>query len=209
MKSFSSDDTRVEHGSLVICSVCLGLRGRVPLREDRVEQLCSCTPVEVRRAQPRWERDDSSRWGFDYNTYAELCRCCGLVLLPSGTKWSVWFCSTCKKQITALNRASGEYLVPIGRHSLMGGVGARGADLASPEVIERLVEQTRSLFARFDGVEGYASAAVRRNLLALGFELDHDIYLGKYLWQVRRSTLTPQDGFAHLVIQAFTPAAAA
>lgn len=50
---------------------------------------------------------------------------------------------------------------------------------------------------------------MRRNLLTLGFELDQDVYLGKYLWQVRRSTLTPQDGFAHLVIQAFTPAAAA
>ena len=78
-------------GELLICCRCLLLKGSVPGRTDGARQFCDCTPVEVRQAQPRW--------GGDFNTYAELCRCCGLVLIRSGSRWSVWFCASCKEAV--------------------------------------------------------------------------------------------------------------
>ena len=107
-------------GELLVCHSCLLLKGPVPGRTDGARQFCDCTPGEVRRAQ--------SRWGGDFNTYAELCRCCGLVLLRSGSRFSIWFCTQCLEAIKALNRSAGRSLVPIGRHSFMNGVGSeRGA----------------------------------------------------------------------------------
>lgn len=67
--------------------------------------------------------------------------------------------------------------------------------------IEALVTKSRALFEHIDGLEGYATSVVMRNRAALGFALDADIYLGKYLWGVRRSELNPHDGFAALAIK--------
>lgn len=199
MRPWKNIDPRVTPGSLVICGECHALRGRVPeggvrgdLVDDGAEQFCRCPPIEVRPAVPVW--------GGDYNTYAELCRCCGLVLLASGSRYSVWFCQTCRPLVVALNRASGRCVVPIGRHSIMNGVRIRAGQLQSPVVVEGFVNNIRSLFASIGGLEGYARGVVARNLVDLGFEPGRNVYLGKYLWTVRRSHLTPQDGFAELVV---------
>ena len=45
---------QVPAGQLLICGRCLLLKGLVPGRTDGARQLCSCTPLEVRRTQPRW-----------------------------------------------------------------------------------------------------------------------------------------------------------
>lgn len=199
MVSSKFGDPRVETGSLVICGVCHWIRGPVPGGSDGAEQLCKCTPVEARRAQPLWDRFPGGGVP-DHNTYAELCRCCGLVLLKSGSKWSIWFCESCKPLVVALNRAAGVPLFPLGRHSMMAGVGATVKQLASPDVRERFVGRARGLFKRMEGLEGLVGATVGRNLATLGFDEGADVYAGKYLWTVRRSTLTPQDGFALLVL---------
>lgn len=103
----------LDPGALVICGRCCALRGKIP-DDDGAGQRCKCTPLEVRQQEPTWHR-------YDYNTYAELCRCCGLVLLKSGNRYSVWFCEPCKEAVVALNRAAGRCLIPIGRHSIMNG----------------------------------------------------------------------------------------
>ena len=70
--------------------------------------------------------DDSAvlihKGALDFPTAAELCRCCGLELLQSGCKWSVWFCNDCKPRVLKLNQSVGAWVIPIRRHSLMHGL---------------------------------------------------------------------------------------
>jgi hypothetical protein len=181
----------VHPGALVICARCRQLKGPVPDRTDRVRQLCACTPVEVRRAEPRW--------GGDHNTYAELCRCCGLELLPSGSKWSVWFCEPCKTSVRDLNKAAGRCVIPIGRHSMMNGVAATGAQLATDDAIDAFTRRLTTFVERIDFLDAHACAAVERNLLALGFGVEHDVPLADYLAALERSPLSPEAAFRALV----------
>jgi hypothetical protein len=46
--------------------------------------------------------------------------------LPSGSRWSVWFCAACKDRVVELNSAVGRAVIPIGRHSMMSGVSIEG-----------------------------------------------------------------------------------
>jgi hypothetical protein len=86
-----------------ICRACLGLRGPVA---DGLTQRCACE-----RAEPLWP-------GYDYNRTIELCRCCGAKTVPSGSRWSLFFCETCHAAVLAHNRVD-DRVIPIGRHSLM------------------------------------------------------------------------------------------
>jgi hypothetical protein len=157
--------------------MCLLLKGPVPSRADGARQFCDCTPLEVRRAQPRW--------GGDFNTYAELCRCCGLLLLRSGSRFSIWFCGQCLEAIKALNSSAGRCLVPIGRHSFMNGVGASAAQLRTEGGARALAEGTRTI--------------VQRNLTELGFDNERDARLADYLDAVSSSALSPRAAFEALI----------
>lgn len=196
MATTTSTRPTVAPGSLLICGRCHAVRGTVRDRGG-AQQLCACTPIEERRARRTWD-------GVDFNTHAELCRCCGLELLPSGSRWSVWFCETCKPLVIAFNKAVGYYVIPIGRHSIMNGVGARADELRSRAAIDRFVSATKSMFAAIGGLEAYAQKVVRKNVIALGFEPGVDVFVGEYLSRARRSKLTPQDAFAELVVVTFT-----
>ena len=178
-------------GELQICHRCLLLKGQVPGRTDGARQFCDCTPLEVRRAQPRW--------GGDFNTYAELCRCCGLVLLRSGSRFSTWFCPQCLEAIKALNRSAGRCLVPIGRHSFMNGVGASAAQLRTEGGARALAEQFACLLGKESSLEGWARMTVQRNLTALGFDSEQDAALADYLDAVSSSALSPRAAFEALL----------
>lgn len=161
--------------TFVVCGRCQRLRGGPigAVGAVTVWQLCACSSTEEHRAQPRVG---------DHNTAAELCRCCGLELLDSGSKWSVWFCRTCLGRIKKMNQDAGRCLVPIGRHSLMNGV-----FLGRPKAKDRVVafaNELQALFNRMGGTESWAGRAVRMNLYLAGLdaEVDHDVrvYLGAF-----------------------------
>jgi hypothetical protein len=95
-----------------LCRECLVLRGPFFDSHNGCErvQRCGCEARE-----PLWN-------AFDYNCAAELCRCCGSRVIRCGSKWSVFFCDECKRQVVAYNSAAGWRAIPIGRHSIMNGV---------------------------------------------------------------------------------------
>lgn len=179
--------------SLVICGGCHDVRGRVPDWGPGAEQLCSCTPLEIRR-------NHAPSGGADHCTYVELCRCCGLVLLGSGSRWSTWFCEQCRPLIRGLNRAVGRVVVPIGRHSLMNGVGLPGPWTATPAAVEMFTRASIGLFDRIEALGRYARSVVERNVVALGLPPDTDVHVGEYLAAVRRSDLRCEDGFFALLL---------
>jgi hypothetical protein len=184
-------------GSLVICGRCHWLRGPVPDRDDGAHQLCRCGPAEERQAQPLW--------GGDHNTYAELCRCCALRLLPSGSRWSVWLCDDCKPLVVSLNRQLGRTVVPIGRHSLMHGLALRPSDVHRPDRVEHFVADVHGLAGLIGGLETYSRGVIARTEAALGFDPTADVFLGKYLWAVDRSELEPAGAFVSLALHVLLP----
>jgi hypothetical protein len=188
------DSENVPAGLLVVCGRCHELRGPVPGRTDGAFQLCSCSHVEVHRAQ--------ASWGGDHNTYAELCKCCGLVLLRSGSKWSVWLCEPCKEQVMALNQAAGRCVIPIGRHSLMNRVLARTSELQSSVGVGAYVDQLHSLFVRINDLHTWTSTVIQRNLEALNLDSEEDIALSDYLDSIGASSLAQAAAFKALVAAA-------
>lgn len=89
-------------------------------------------PVTGRQQQCH-DRVAGEPWeGFDVKEWIRLCDCCLAKPLRSGSRWSPFFCAQCQDGIRAA-----ECGIPIGRHSLMNGVGPSGLD-AMFDAIERL-----------------------------------------------------------------------
>ena len=82
-----------------------------------------------------------------------MCNCCGIEVLRSGTRWSVWFCDTCKERVREVHSQYRAYLLPVGRHSVMAGFGvtaeeARSASSFRDLDLDRLEEHLRLLKQR-------------------------------------------------------------
>jgi hypothetical protein len=169
-----------------ICGACGGLFGKPrelgPERE-RGKQRCSC------RREPRaatWDR-------FDFNEYVHLCECCLQEVLPSGSKFSVWFCPECKDRVVALNDDLRVWLIPIGRHSfqahtydppgcLMLSVKALASrDPAAEAAVERFRTGMLGLVSSIDRLGARSKAALLAILPDLGFAPGEDVPLPEYL----------------------------
>ena len=89
-----------------ICPTCFHLYEMG--RPDTEEQRCNCQPAE------------ETRWPYhDFNQRAILCRCCALNVLPSGSRWSPYFCRECRLLVMGVSVWNRQLIFPIGRHSLM------------------------------------------------------------------------------------------
>ena len=105
-----------EMSQLAVCLVCGQLRGGHP-REHR----CRCQP---RTAQ--W----TLQWaGRDMARDLELCVLCVRDTVTTASRWSWLACNTCRTVSRAMGEANGvRSILPLGRHSLMNGIGVRLAD---------------------------------------------------------------------------------
>lgn len=168
-----------DYSKLKICGRCSALRGRWTDRHGQIHtQGCECkcagTRGVARRGRTTWP-------GFDFNKIAELCYCCGAEVLRSGSRWSVWFCSDCKARVDAVHRRTGGTVIPIGRHSLMAGVGLSGAAAKQPDAIEALLDGLESLSVGIDLLHSWASKVVAENLRACGFRKGQEVSVLEYV----------------------------
>jgi hypothetical protein len=168
-----------------ICPECCQVRGKLEIRASVLvvagsaeggpydllrHQLCRC---EDRSTEERWP-------GKDFNTYLELCYCCGAEVIESGSKWSIFYCRACMKRVSDLNRAVGRWVFPIGRHTAMHGIGLGGKDLNDERLIERFWNATGGLFAAGDRLHEWRRSVVRENLGELGFLPGQEVPLADY-----------------------------
>ena len=123
--------------------------------------------------------------GLDFPTPAELCRCCGIVLLASGSRWSVWFCEACKERVIALNRKLGAWVFPIGRHTVMHGVLLPVAEAVDEAKREAFVAAAKGLFGQMRRLGEWADEIVRRNCRATGLDELERVTIRRYLRAVR------------------------
>lgn len=168
------------HSNFVLCATCQGLY------EDRrgpgfaTPQRCPCRHVD----EPTWPR-------YDFNEHLHLCECCRLVPLRSGSRWSVWFCDECKARVRDLNHTLGRYVIPIGRHSLMGGIGIAGAELAHADqrrrdvLIDRFSIRAGGWSESIDQLDAFAANRTVFLTDAAGLDATRDVRLDVWLERVR------------------------
>jgi hypothetical protein len=164
-----------------LCGICHELYEPVPAPGFPTPQRCRCRPSD----KPTWPR-------FDYNEHLRLCECCRLEPLKSGSRWSVWFCEECKGRVLSFNHLLGRYAIPIGRHSMMGGISLHGPELASAdderlnELIDRFADVSQGLWDAMDRLREFA--ADRTVVLARGAGLvpERDIRLTMWLQRLGR-----------------------
>jgi len=125
-----------------VCLVCAGLAG-CPPENERAPQVCKC----IREEQPRWP-------GADFNEHATLCWCCLLELIPSGSRWSSFYCDDCRELAREYNEVAGRVVFYQGRHGWMNlpGSGARPDTGRVPidpfaETLWRVLDRMGAFFA--------------------------------------------------------------
>ncbi len=157
---------------LSVCATCAELRGPVvdeQTGQRRIQQ-CACDR----------SADGAVRWpGWDVSAVAELCHCCARVVVPSGSRWSRFFCDACHALVFGLNRASGACVVPIGRHSVMNGVFLGGGRPTTTSDVDRFMHDLASFTDRLHHLDRWRASRAR---LVLGsFDAPGDVDLATYL----------------------------
>lgn len=174
-----------------VCGTCFGLYESG--RPDDLEQRCAC--------QPQW----AERWPrFDFNTRAELCRCCGTEAVHSGSRWSPYFCRTCQQMAIGVSIWQRRLVFPIGRHTIMNNFvpDSVASTLAarhrcSRELAETVLSAIRVMSTGSDGLERWARIVVARNLERCG--LPAGVLLSEYLIAVKSTDgLSRSAAFADL-----------
>jgi tetratricopeptide (TPR) repeat protein len=174
--------------ALRLCRTCFGLRGECG---RPTPQRCGCERVP---GEARWP-------GADFNTSVELCRCCGAEPLNSGSRWSVWFCTTCKERVGMLNGHFGRCVVPIGRHSFHAGYMLQAEDGDDIGELVAFLEGWRGITDAMDVLRRWALEAVRRNIEDAGLaDGGGDIPLGDYLAALPRAQIVKDRRFLHMVL---------
>ena len=182
MDAARSDELRVLIDGFRVCSTCFD-PFEFRLQGATSRQRCQC-PDKVPAGGSRWP-------GYDFNEHLHLCECCGAEALPSGSKWSVWFCDECKAMVLDLNGRAGFSAIPIGRHSLMNGVGLSGTQVSAAQEAdrERLIQAfSHNVTGLFGAMEHlHAFARTRRAQLTSMLErpAQPDVPLGSWLEWLR------------------------
>jgi hypothetical protein len=136
--------------------------------------------------------------GFDFKRAVELCQCCGLEPVRSGSRWSVWFCDDCKEMVRQLHAKYQRYIVPIGRHSVHGGFGVTGEKSHDEAEVEYFAIRWKDVSEAIDHLARFARLTVSENLEKLGFSRDTDVRLVEYLAAVARNPLDKKAAFRRL-----------
>ena len=173
---------------MAICRACFVMKGPFHDGFNRCErvQRCACEPKE-----PLWN-------AFDYNQAAVLCGCCAAQVVRSGSKWSAFFCRECQERVIAYDRAVGEVVIPIGRHSLMNGSLLRVEDAPKRRKRETFVEGMVGLFCGMTRLGEHKQANVTSIVRAIP-EPAGAVPVPVYLEHANRMNADRAAAFARLV----------
>ena len=168
MQNQPDNRTCFDVSDMSICSGSGGLFG--PFSYDggapTHEQRCLYHDCEQRLAPWHAPRTDLPEPRGDFPEAVCLCYCCAQTMIPSGSKFSSFFCDECQGRVVALNRSYGLAVVPLGRHSLMNGVAV--AEPAEAREIEAFASGVRAMFGRIDRLLTWQRGLVQDNVAAMG-----------------------------------------
>ncbi|MBI3266938.1 MAG: hypothetical protein HYZ67_07810 [Chlamydiae bacterium] len=170
-----------------ICSSCLDIYGFVYSKMGVFYQKCDskCLNRDLKKGMLLSEKKQK-RWdGFDFNEFVTLCYCCGAELLKSGSRWSVWFCEACKKRVLEFNQEMGTSVIPIGRHSLMNGIGLKLEPSVPKIKIEETIDHYRRFGASINHLDQWRKIAKSCNWRSAGLDSGQDVGVIRYLSSVK------------------------
>lgn len=151
--------------NLRICAHCLELYGQVRLGNgEAINQECLC----VKKTEGRWD-------GYDFNKKYETCYCCGLEVIPSGSKWSVFYCKDCKDKISELNREARQLIIPVGRHSIMNSIVLTDEQIQNKSAVNRFVCRVNNMNAKIDLVDNHRKKILAKQVRFLKVSKDAPI----------------------------------
>jgi len=134
--------------SLKLCRKCWQLYGPIQL-DDRqtVEQTCFCN---LPKNEEPWVV--GGRFVKDWNQEYEMCYCCGVAAITSGSRWSLFYCEDCKQRIRRVNELVRRCLIPYGRHSIMNGVSMKGESAENPKAVAEFAAAVNEMNGRIGGI---------------------------------------------------------
>ncbi len=170
--------------TMEVCPDCLdvvgsafSLRGHVRGGRPLVQR-GTCPPHRARPHEPTWD-------GFDFTRQVDLCYCCGVVPLLSGSRWSVWFCDDCKHQVGLLNGRHGRCVLPIGRHSVHWGWLLGGDEFDDPVATHLFCEASKLAGEAIRFLSDWHHFAIGRNLYAIGADRTAPTPIQEYCREAR------------------------
>ncbi|RIK10935.1 MAG: hypothetical protein DCC49_01630 [Acidobacteria bacterium] len=169
-----------------ICSTCYELYSKS--RGNDAVWRCSCRggSYEGRR---QWyiERYGSAP---DIMETWSLCCLCAQDLTFGVSRWSWLVCQPCREAVTKFHESVGAFLIPIGAHSLMNGVGLQSGANIDNEAIRRFTKAIRSLSIRWTLMLDWRRIALVRNLEAAGAHPGLNLTVRQLRWRLRRAAKT-------------------
>ena len=174
---------------MYLCAQCRRVHGFVKFASVRLLQHQSDCPRRKPRGTNAAPDPDDAWKNFDIHEVCCICRSCGAELLPSGSKWNVWFCGACKNLAILVGKYFEWPYLPIGRHSLqtlfcghpLGCIRGIEAVKHPKKAAHEMCEGLKNLFAKQGQVASWAQQAIVQNLVCFGIPLDVDVPLVDYL----------------------------
>ncbi len=179
---------RPEH--LQLCLVCGELRGPY----DGYDNLCRCD-------RAIWDREPVPIFG-DLANNIHLCWSCVIDVVRSGTRWSPYYCATCRPAVVVLRRLAGRNVVPLGPHSLMNGISRSSSDcrtMTDHEAVA-LSEQLNALFADQRTLAERTRSRTLDRARRVGFT-GHAVLVDDYRGACWEADITVGLGFIEFLVQ--------
>ena len=176
-----------------LCNRCGRVHGRLLILGDGepfpFPQVCFCRPARE-RGRPHE--------GLDLSTCLELCRCCAFEPIRTRSRWSSFYCDTCRTRVLAANKGFGAWVIPIGRHSMMHNLSLTAEAVDSEEQVEAFAGEVRGLFGGIEHLGAWTTGQTKRHLATLGLGAT-DLPLSAFVEAARASPLDKQDAFEGLL----------
>jgi hypothetical protein len=159
-------------------------------RDGGIRQGCSChVPA------------DAKRWEFgDFNEIVFICACCISAAVPSGSRWSLFYCGECKDRIMAIRRSKVALAIPLGRHSMVNGIGLPGSDSQDDRKIRAFARDLQGMFGTIEAIFQWKG----ERLASIVADLDEDPPLADVFEEAKRRW-TKEAAFAALCHWWVTP----
>jgi len=185
--------------NLKLCRKCWQLYGPIRLEDGQLaEQKCECTRCTEdeqwvvsgrgldgfdHAQQKCWYdiiRDEkrypgSSRYKYDFNKSYEICYCCGLEIIPSGSRWSLFYCVDCKQRIRRVNELVRKCMIPYGRHSMMNGVSLKGEAAENPKAVAEFTAAVNEMNRRIGGIGTHTTRIAGKQVERFQLGMDEPI----------------------------------
>lgn len=137
---------------LRVCGGSAGLFGPIAYGDDAPSREQRCRWSECPYRDEPWHQPQTSlpEPAGDFPTEVELCYCCVAELIPSGSRFSSFFCDDCRERVVALRDDAGRVIIPLGRHSMMNGIGIEGGGTRDEGRLAEFAAATTAFFGSID-----------------------------------------------------------